>query len=92
MMEKYNLENYYQLSISKVISKIIDDLNKIEGFELINPKPWKSNLPEILAIIGSKMEYEIKNHINGLEIQAQDLKRRKEIAKELGINNNSKNK
>jgi hypothetical protein len=76
MMEKYNLENYYQLSISKVVSKIIDDLNKIEGFELMNPKPWKSNLPNILPFIGNVMEEEIKFKIKGYEILAQDQKLR----------------
>lgn len=76
MMEKYNLENYYQLSISKVVSKIIDDLNKIEGFELIDPKPWKSNLPNILPFIGNLMEEEIKFKIKGYEILAHDQKLR----------------
>lgn len=76
MMEKYNLENYYQLSISKIVSKIIDDLNKIEGFELMNPKPWKSNLPNILPFIGNVMEEEIKFKIKGYEILAQDQKLR----------------
>jgi hypothetical protein len=76
MMEKYNLENYYQLSISKVIYKILQDLNKIEGFELLEPKPWKSNLPNILPFIGKIMEEEIKFKIKGYEILAQDQKLR----------------
>jgi hypothetical protein len=76
MMQKYNLENYYQLSILKVVYKILQDLNKIEGFELLVPKPWKSNLPNILPFIGNVMEEEIKFKIKGYEILAHDQKLR----------------
>jgi hypothetical protein len=76
MMQKYNLENYYQLSILKVVYKILQDLNKIEGFELLEPKPWKSNLPNILPFIGNVMEEEIKFKIKGYEILAHDQKLR----------------
>jgi hypothetical protein len=42
----------------------------------MNPKPWKSNLPNILPFIGNVMEEEIKFKIKGYEILAQDQKLR----------------
>ena len=71
-------------SVARAVDKIVSDLSKIDNYKILSLKPWKSNLPEILPFIGSKMEQEIKTYIKGLEIQAQDLIRRKEIAKDLG--------
>lgn len=71
-------------SVARAVDKIVSDLSKIENYKILSLKPWKSNLPEILPFIGSKMEHEIKTYIEGVEIQAQDLLRRKEIAKDLG--------
>ena len=71
-------------SVARAVDKIVSDLSKIENYKTLSLKPWKSNLPEILPFIGSKTEYEIKTYIEGVEIQAQDLIRRKEIAKDLG--------
>ena len=70
-------------NVARAVNKIVSDLSKIENCKTLSLKPWKSNLPEILPFIGSKMENEIKTYIEGVEIQAQDLIRRKEIAKDL---------
>ena len=72
---KLELEGYSQFT-SKGIKKIINDLDKIDGFELHNVKPWKSNLPTLLPTIGSKMESEIKLTIDGMEVTYTDQKLR----------------
>lgn len=71
--------------ISKVIDKIVRDLNNIEEYRTLSLSPWKSNLPEILPFIGQRMESEIKTHLRGVEIQMQDLERRKKILNNLSF-------
>lgn len=72
---KLQLEGYSHTT-SKGITRIINDLNKINGFELESVRPWKSNLPTILPTIGNKIESEIKLTIDGMEVTSTDQKLR----------------
>lgn len=72
-------------TVAKAVSKIVRDLSKIKKFRVLSLTPWKSNLPEILPFIGSKMENEIKSYLEGVEIQANDQSRRRAIAEELSF-------
>lgn len=60
------------LQISRRVTKILFDLRKVEGFEVYTINKWSSNLPDILPIIGNKMEIEIRDYINGLLIILDD--------------------
>ncbi len=78
MLNEIKLElEKYPSQLSKSIWSIIKDLQKIDGFEVYSVDEWKSNLPTLLPTIGSRMESEIKNHIEGIKVLLQDQKLRK---------------
>jgi len=66
-------------AVAKAIDNLRRDLCRIKKFRIQSLSPWKSNLPEILPYVGSRMECEISIHIRGLEIQAADQRRRRDI-------------
>jgi hypothetical protein len=63
-------------TLAKQAVCIIRDLNNIDGFEVQSIFPWKTNLPKILPTIGSRMESEIEQALNGTKILIQDQKMR----------------
>lgn len=71
----------YHPYVSKTIKKIEEDLSKIEGFEILSYKEWKSNLPTLLPLVGPRIEQQIKEHINGLVILMHDQKLRTQFKK-----------
>ena len=78
MLNEIKLElEKYPSQISKSIWSIIKDLQKIDGFEVYSVDEWKSNLPTLLPTIGSRMEGDIKTHIEGIKVLLQDQKLRK---------------
>lgn len=68
---------------ARTIKKIVSDLNRIDGYETLSLKPWRSNLPEIMPFVGQRMEREIITHLEGVEIMIQDQERRNSIAESL---------
>jgi len=78
MKERIKLElEKYPSQLSKSIWNIVKDLSKIDGFEVYSVDEWKSNLSTLLPTIGSRMEDEIKKHIEGIKVILQDQKLRK---------------
>jgi hypothetical protein len=73
--------NEYHPYVSKNIKKIVDDLYKIEGFEVISYKEWQSNLPTLLPFIGGRIEENVKKRINELVILMQDQRLRTQFKK-----------
>jgi hypothetical protein len=63
-------------STARLAKKIIVDLQSIRGFEVLSIQPWKSNLPDIMPFVGTRMESEISAHIEGHNILMQDQRMR----------------
>lgn len=82
MTEQQLIEEGYSPALARIVLRVIKDMSKVDGFELIRPRPWKSNLPEVMSSVGSRIESEIFTYIQGQEITILD-QRRREIAEGL---------
>jgi hypothetical protein len=76
MTEQQLLEEGYAPALARIVSRVLKDVQKIHGFELIQARPWKSNLGKIMPNIGDRIETEIRNYIQGQEIILTDQRRR----------------
>ena len=76
MTEQQLIDKGYSPALARIVNRVIRDMNKVEGFELINARPWKSNLPEVMPSVGGRIESEIFNYIEGQEITILDQRRR----------------
>ena len=59
-----------------LITHIVYDLYKIDGFVVYSYKPFKSNLSKLMPILGIKIECEINQYIDGKLILLEDIKLR----------------
>ena len=82
MTEQQLIEEGYAPTLARIVSRVLKDISKVEGFELISAKPWKSNLAKVMPNIGVRMETEIRTYIDGQEITLMD-QRRRELADRL---------
>jgi len=76
MTEQQLIDGGYAPALARIVSRVLKDIQKVNGFELINVRPWKSNLGEIMPNIGQRIETEIRNYIEGQEIILLDQRRR----------------
>ena len=82
MTEQQLIEEGYAPTLARIVSRVLKDISKVDGFELISAKPWKSNLSKVMPNIGVRMETEIRTYIEGQEITLMD-QRRREVADSL---------
>ena len=79
MTEQQLINKGYSPALARIVNRVIKDMSKVEGFELISARPWKSNLPEVMPSVGGRIESEILSYIEGQEITILD-QRRREVA------------
>lgn len=76
MTEQQLIEKGYSPALARIVLRVIKDMSKVDGFDLISARPWKSNLPEVMPTVGGRIESEISTYIEGQEITILDQKRR----------------
>jgi hypothetical protein len=79
MTEQQLIDKGYSPALARIVNRVIKDLCKVDGFELISARPWKSNLPAVMPSVGGRIESEIFSYIQGQEITILD-QRRREVA------------
>ncbi len=76
MTEQQLIDEGYTPALARIVYRVLKDIQKVNGFEIIKVRPWKSNLGKIMPNIGDRIETEIRNYIEGQEIILLDQRRR----------------